>query len=135
MRPYRDCGAGQPEAIDETRVIECVAVNTIAFVQETGEDTNVELESTWEEHRIGIAGKLSKRGFGGSVVGEIATNQTRCSRAKWRPHIGGEGFVGETEVVVATKADDRATIEGVVEPVACCDGGWCAGEAKVGELA
>ncbi len=91
------------------------------------------MEAAGEQDRVLGPGKGGKPLLSRSVLGEVATDQSR-SRGASRPVAVGTESGAEAEVVVAAEAEDAAVVEGVLDPRAIADLGRGPTEVGRGEV-
>lgn len=125
-----DPRACEAEAVDQAGVIESVAVDRLAGLDERAEDTDIELKTAREQHGVLAASERGQTGFDGTVFRKVATDQARsCCAAGSNGGPAQLGVVGQAQVIVAAEADHRAVVEVITNALAMGDRGWTSGEA------
>lgn len=134
MGEDRRAGRREAEAVDEARVVEEIAEDLVLGLEEGGEDADVELEAAREEHGVGGAGELGEAELDLAVDRVVAADQAGGGGAGVREREGSERrVVGQTEVVVAAKADDRSAVDSVMDTLAVVDARRRSSEAGLAE--
>ena len=112
----------QAHAVDEARVVQLVRIDSVFTLEQGREGADVELKSGGEEHRVGLSDEFSEPSLDSSVDGVFSGDQARGPAAGQAFGAFGQRCRGETEIVVAAKADDAVTIERVTTSLASLDG-------------
>jgi 16S rRNA (guanine527-N7)-methyltransferase len=127
-----DMGTGQTEAVDEARVVEGIAGHPVGRLDQRRQDPDVELEAAREQHCGLGPGEVGKSGLDPAMLREISADKARGRRtAGWMCQLGEARVVGQAEVVVAAKTNDRLTLEPVVDADPIGDDGRATGEARL----
>ena len=75
MLEHGEVGSREAEANDEAGVIEGVAEDLIAGLDEGGQDADVELEAAREQYSVLGAGQSRQSGLDGTMFREITTDK------------------------------------------------------------